>query len=219
MYDLHIAAEGNVDALQRDLLRIGFVDDRLIHEQTNLGLAAMHYLACPIYGLHMTLGLPINDRAELSGQIKKLSGVLAKHPHAHGYWHAEHEAHCETTQPSAERFKMGVDFPHDPLDAQPRPEPKKWDIHLSVYTDELPDGLLGMFLRWGWYWIVRTDGVHEWTSFTIQGINDVQFGYTLYQNMLRWCERACMPSVRIKFETTVHQEIFGNPTLIPPTIA
>lgn len=221
-FEIHFAAEegGFLPSLREGVDQLGFRDDPMIgHGVTFSPSDPLGKVSCPLVGMHITWdGF---DRVEFMRKRSAFNHLLdVEQGHTIGY------AHCEVIKPEWDLlvdfkpFDPAVIWPFAPFESQVRPEPKRWDIHISARRDDLDPRLEAILFDFGRMYYIdlqkKSGKIHR--IFTIQGSSHAKTGLKVFNLMADYIYATGGMFGAIKFEETCAWRSVGDPQITPPTI-
>lgn len=225
-FDMHVATENNdVPELEQELMQLGLKPDGLVDRHVDFHGKVM-VSACPLIGLHLTKKydhLSSKEALLMIGSDMKAVESLLRAYNAVGYAHAEAaHSNCDVTIKSNADFVNVEPWPVAPFKPCFSDKNKKWDIHIAIPLDCLPDELADVLTQSGMYSIdlakVRDGQRKIFRIFTIQGVSSPTEGKMLFDSLSSWFSLVGAPHVEIKCETYVDMVRVGEPMIVPPTI-
>lgn len=222
-YDIHVATDeglGDRYQLQQLLDSLGFTDDNLVHRGIVTDQrTAQQYTNCPLIDIHVSR--KVENITELKALEESVHGAMEA-TQVSGYWHSEY-VDFDLSIYASRAVNKPSSFFCDPLELQrDRTKHKKWDIHVCFSAVDLPQSLHTTMIEQGLYYIsrrkMRQGKWHEYSIFTLQGVNHPREGRRFCKEMIFWLGKAGAPTFDIKLEFTTRMEKYRNPRAHPPTI-
>ncbi len=221
-FDMHVATEGSNERTPfvKALERMDFTHDLLIERHVTF-LKNVPVSSCPLIGVHMTKKYA--EPSSIEGDLECVQYLMTQHGQV-GYAHAE-VASKDITLIAQEPFQIARPWPLNRLEGEIRPENKKWDLHIAIPTDTMPQELEEI-LRYeysGLYSIQlrkKRDGKEKiFTVYTMQGISSPEDGRRLHRVLRDWFEDVNAPHIEMKQETYIGMFRVGDPKIVPPTVS
>jgi hypothetical protein len=225
-FDLHVATElTSSNNLARALEALGLHHDQLVGRKVNFYNNVM-VSACPLIGLHMSKkydNLPNSQiGCQMSLDMQEIERLLKQYGET-GYAHTEvTPAGFDQTIRSQAPFRSMIPWPVAKFSPTFSGKNKKWDIHVAIPLDHLPNELETVLEASGMYSIdlvKKREGLEKvFRVYTIQSTSSPCTGQALYAVLVDWFQAIKAPYIEIKQETYVQMFRVGDPLIVPPTI-